>query len=74
MNAGGRSDVVVWMADAIYVMELKVNGTATDALQQINEKNYSLPYRTDGRRIVKIGIGFSIETKTIKDWVVQHEE
>ena len=72
--AGGRSDVVVWMADAIYVIELKVNGTATDALQQINEKNYSLPYRTDGRRIVKIGIGFSIETKTIKDWVVQHEE
>lgn len=69
--AGGRADIVVWMQDAIYVLALKVNGTAAEALQQINEKNYALPYATDGRKIVKIGIGFSIETKTMNDWIIE---
>ena len=66
----GRADVVVWMADAIYVMELKVNGTAQEALQQIENRGYARPYEQDGRRIVKIGISFSMESKTIEDWVI----
>ena len=66
----GRTDVVVWMPDAIYVLELKVNDTAAAALQQINDRGYARPYETDGRRIVKVGIRFSPETMTVEDWAV----
>ena len=68
--AGGRANVVVLMPDAIYVIELKVNGTAQEALQQIDAKGYTRPYEHDGRRIVKIGASFSMETKTVEDWVI----
>ena len=68
--AGGRADVVVWMPDAIYVMELKVKGTAQDALQQIEKQGYARPYDNDGRRVVKIGISFSLQTKSVEDWTI----
>lgn len=68
--AKGRTDIVVWMPDAIYVMELKVNGTAEDALRQIDEKGYAEPFATDGRRIVKVGIKFSPETMSVDDWKI----
>ncbi len=67
----GRVDMVVWMPDTIYVMELKVNGTADVALKQINDRGYALPYATDGRKIVKMGVRFSMESKTIEEWVVE---
>ena len=69
--AGGRTDMVVWMPDAIYVLELKVNGTAQEALDQINTKGYATPYATDGRRIVKAGIHFNVDTRTIDDWIIE---
>ena len=68
--AGGRADVVVWMPDAIYVMELKVNGTAQEALQQIEAHGYARPYEQDGRRVVKIGVSFSMQTKTVEEWII----
>ena len=68
--AGGRADVVVWMPDAIYVIELKVNGTAAEALQQIIDNGYDTPYKQDGRRIVKIGVKFSMESKTAEEWII----
>ena len=68
--AGGRADVVVWMPDAIYVMELKVNGTAQEALQQIEDQGYARPYNNDGRNVVKIGISFSLQTKSVEDWTI----
>ena len=69
--AGGRTDMVVWMPDTIYVLELKVNGTAKEALNQINAKGYATPYATDGRRIVKAGIHFNVDTRTIDDWIIE---
>ena len=63
--------MVVWMPDAIYVLELKVNGTAKEALDQINAKGYAAPYVTDGRRVVKAGICFNIDTRTIDDWIIE---
>ena len=68
--AGGRTDMVVWMADTIYVFELKVNGTAQEALEQIDSKDYSLPYKSDGRKVVKIGVRFNPETRVPEEWVV----
>jgi hypothetical protein len=67
--AGGRVDMVVWMPDAIYVFELKVNGTAQEALEQIDDKGYAIPYQTDGRPVVKVGVKMDADTRTIEDWI-----
>ena len=68
--SGGRVDMVVWMPDAIYVFELKVDGTAQEALQQIDEKNYAIPYQTDGRPVVKVGVKFDAEKRVPEEWVI----
>ena len=68
--AGGRVDMVVWMPDTTYVFELKVNGTAQEALEQIDTKDYALPYKTEGRKVVKIGVKFDSETRIPKEWVI----
>lgn len=63
--------MVVWMPDTTYVFELKIRGTAQEALNQINDRGYAIPYNTDGRRVVKVGILFSIDTRTIEDWAIE---
>ena len=68
--AGGRTDMVVWMPDTTYVFELKMNGTAQEALQQIDDKSYAIPYATDGRKVVKVGVKFNADTRTPEDWVI----
>ena len=72
--AGGRADMVVHMPDATYVIELKINGTAQEALQQINSRNYAIPYATEGKKVVKVGVRFSMESKTIEEWAVENAE
>jgi hypothetical protein len=67
--AGGRTDMVVWMPDTTYVFELKLNGTAQEALEQIDSKGYALPYHSDGKKVVKVGVSFDGETRTPTDWV-----
>ena len=69
--AGGRVDMVVLMPDTTYVFELKVNGTALEALEQIDTKDYALPYKTEGRKVVKIGVKFDSETRIPKEWVIR---
>lgn len=69
--AGGRVDMVIFMPDAIYVMELKVGDTARHALDQINARGYAKPYLTDGRRVVKVGIRFNADKHTVDEWVVE---
>ena len=69
--ARGRTDVVVFMRDAVYVMELKMRGSAQEALDQINSKDYAIPYQAEGKPIIKIGIAFSQETKTVSDWIIE---
>ena len=72
--AHGRTDMVIKMPDAIYVMELKVHGTAQQALDQINERGYAVPYLTDGRRVVKVGIAFDLEQRTVAEWVTECQD
>lgn len=69
--ANGRIDTVVYMPNAIYVFEFKVNGSAKKALEQINDRGYAIQYQTDWRKVVKVGVNFSYETKTLKDWEIQ---
>lgn len=68
--SNGRADLVVKMPDTIYVIELKMNGSAQDAINQIERNGYATPYMADGRKVVKIGMKFSTETKTIEDWII----
>ena len=69
--ARGRTDVVVFMRDAVYVMELKMRGSAQEAIDQINSKDYAIPYQAEGKPVIKIGIAFSQETKTVSDWTIE---
>ena len=72
-NADGRTDAVVKTADSIYVFEFKMDdrSTAEEALAQINDKGYMIPYTVDSRRLVKIGVEFSIHEKGIKRWLTE---
>ena len=67
----GRIDLVLQTGKFIYIMEFKLNGTAEDALQQINDKNYALPFELDGRKLSKIGVNCSAETRNIEDRIVE---
>jgi hypothetical protein len=66
----GRADVVVETHEAVYVFEFKLNGTAEEALRQIDDKDYALSYEASGRRIIKIGAEFDRETRNISRWLV----
>ena len=70
-SATGRADAVVKTADVLYVFEFKMdeNATAKEALAQINDKGYLIPYSADNRRLVKVGVTFSIKSKGIKEWI-----
>lgn len=70
-SAIGRADVVVKMQDAIYVFEFKMDGTAEEALAQIDSKRYAIPYKADHRRVVKIGVSFDSATRTIGEWIIE---
>lgn len=69
----GRADMVMYTAQAIYVFELKINKPAQEALEQIDEKGYMIPYTADGRKLVKCGISFSTKTRTIEEWMIKEE-
>jgi hypothetical protein len=71
----GRADAVVNTSDAIYVFEFKTekNATAEDALKQIDNKGYMLPYAAEGRKLVKIGAEFSVEKRGLSRWIVENE-
>ena len=70
-SAIGRADVVLKLTDAVYVFEFKYDGTPEEALAQIDSKQYAIPYQSDGRRIVKIGVNFDSATRTIGEWKVE---
>ena len=53
----------------IYVFEFKLNGTAEEALQQIDDKGYLIPYQADGREGIKLGVEFSKEERNISRWL-----
>ena len=69
-TARGRVDVVMHTSESIYIMELKLDGSADEALKQIEDKQYLLPYSMDEKHLVKVGINFSSKTRTISEWKV----
>ena len=67
----GRVDCIVETPDYIYIFEFKLDGTADEALQQIEEKGYARPYEADKRKLFKVGTVFSSETGTISEFKVK---
>lgn len=66
----GRVDCVIETDGYVYIFEFKLDGTAAEALAQIEEKGYAQEYATDPRRLYKIGVDFSSEAGTIDGWQV----
>ena len=67
----GRADCIIETAEYVFIFEFKLDGTAEEALQQINDRGYATPYEADTRPIYKIGATFSSKTGTIEHWKVE---
>jgi hypothetical protein len=69
----GRIDVVLKTKGYIYVMELKLDGSADEALKQIEDKGYATPFANDKRALYKIGVNFSSATRGIEEWKIEEK-
>ena len=69
----GRADVVIQTQDHVYVLELKVDKTVDEALAQIEDKGYAIPYSADGRRVIKCGVTISSHERNITHWKIVDE-
>ena len=70
VQSHGRVDCIVETPDYIYIFEFKLDGTADEAMRQIEDKGYAREYESDCRKLYKIGAVFSSETGTIEEWMV----
>ena len=66
----GRIDLLIGTDKYVYIIELKLDGSAEEALAQINAKDYALPFSVDGREVVKIGANVTSETRNLERWVM----
>ena len=67
----GRVDLVLQTDRFIYIMEFKLDGTAEEALQQIRDKHYADPFLADRRKLFRVGVNFSDQTRNIERWLVE---
>ena len=71
-TSAGRIDLFLVTESYYYIIELKIDKSARAALEQINAKDYALPFAVDERRIIKVGVNFSTKTRTIDGWEVEY--
>ena len=67
----GRVDCIVETPRYVYLFEFKLDGSAAEALKQIEDKGYARPYEADTRKLYKVGVSFSSTTGTIEDWEIR---
>ena len=70
-TSDGRIDLLVETPLYRYVMEFKLDGTAEEALEQIESKDYPLQFQMDGKKTYLAGVNFSRETRTIERYLVK---
>ena len=63
-------DVIIQTSNYIYIIEYKLDGSAEEALQQIEAKNYAAPFGMNKRTMIKLGINFSSKTRGVESWKV----
>lgn len=69
-TSNGRIDLILKTDKYIYVMEFKFDGTVEEALAQIEEKGYAVPFANDPRQLIKLGVNFSSKTRNIDKWEI----
>ncbi len=69
-TSNGRMDIMVQTDKYVYIMELKMDAPADEALKQIEDKAYAKPFAADPRQIFKIGVAFSKQTRRIEEWKI----
>lgn len=69
-TANGRIDMIIETKRYIYLLEFKINSSAEIALHQIDEKDYSMPFKSDGRTIIKIGANFDTKSRKLTDFII----
>lgn len=69
-TSNGRIDLLIKTTDFIYVIEFKLDVPAKEAMNQIEFKGYDLPFASDKRTVIKVGVSFNRETRNIGEWVV----
>lgn len=70
-TSAGRIDLLIKTDRYIYVMEFKYNGTAQEAMDQIESKGYALPFINDSRDVIKVGVNFDGATRNIGGWIIR---
>ena len=69
----GRVDIVIRTATKLYLVELKLDKSADEAMRQIDLKEYPKRFALCGLPIVKVGINFDRERRTLGDWKIVEE-
>ena len=72
-SAIDRADAVLQLPNTIYVFELKYDGSAEDALRQIDDKGYLIPYTASGKKLVKVGVNYDSTQRTIGEFVFRKD-
>lgn len=67
----GRMDVTLQTKDYVYILELKLDKSAEEALQQIKDNQYARPFQADPRKVFLVGVNFSSATRTVEKWIVE---
>ena len=68
--ASGRIDTLVETRQFVYCFEFKLNGSAKEALAQIDKKDYLLPWSGSGKKLLKVGVSFDLKKRNINEWKV----
>ena len=66
----GRVDIVLRTKTTLYVMELKLDKSAGEAMEQIDLKNYPERFALCGLPVVKVAVSFDSGRCTIGDWEI----
>ena len=67
-TSNGRIDVTIQTPGFVYIMELKRDGTADEAIRQIQEKHYADAFLADARPLYLIGVAFSSDSRRLEEW------
>jgi hypothetical protein len=67
----GRIDLLIEFTDKVFIIEFKCEQSADEAIKQIEEKGYAERYKDDKRKVLLIGIDFSIKERNIKKWKIK---
>ena len=70
-SARGRSDMVVVTERFVYIFEFKTDGTAQEAIDQIEQRGYAVPWLASGKTIFRIGVNFDTRARSLTPWIIR---